>query len=141
MDRAASYKITWMTFICNIIILLHHANLKTYFPEKYTLLSAMVMDFFSALSVIAMTWFFFITGYLFYRNLDYAKIPLKWKSRVKSLVIPYIIWNTMSVILALLKRSDVFHGSWVNFIRYNYIYFKQIGSANGPLWYIFRVIE
>lgn len=47
----------------------------------------------------------------------------------------------MSVILALLKRSDVFHGSWVNFIRYNYIYFNQMGSANGPLWYIFRVIE
>lgn len=141
MNSTASYKITWMTFICNVIILFHHANLKTYFSNKYTLSSAIVMDFFSALSVIAMTWFFFITGYLFYRNLEYDKIPLKWKSRVKSLVIPYIIWNTISVILELLKGSNIFHGGLLNFIRYNYIYFNQTGSANGPLWYVFRIIE
>lgn len=58
-----------------------------------------------------------------------------------SLVIPYLIWNTASVCLQIIKVKQVFSQGILYFIRHSYIYFNQSGSANGPLWYIFRILE
>ncbi|PNV60599.1 hypothetical protein C0033_17700 [Clostridium sp. chh4-2] len=141
MNRFVSYKISWMTFICNIIILLHHANLRNYINQTSEHNLLVFMDFFSALSRIAMVWFFFISAYLFFRTADYKNIPIKWKSRAKSLLIPYIIWNTIAVLFMAINGSEVLYGGIWGGIRNNYLFLGGYGSANGPLWYIFRLLE
>lgn len=70
MDIGASYKITWAMFFCNLAILLHHANLKNYFNGDGNSIIIYVMDFFSVIAIPAMTWFFFISGYLFFRQFE-----------------------------------------------------------------------
>lgn len=54
---------------------------------------------------IAVPFFFAISGYLFSVNYTLVKTIDKYKSRVKSLVVPYLIWNCISVIwyMALFK--------------------------------------
>ena len=141
MDKICSWKLSWVTFIANVVILFHHANLKTYYPEKVTSASSNIMDFFSVISIPAMVWFFFISAYLFFRNLKLGMIPGKWRRRIKSILIPFIIWNTVSVILELAKGSNVIDGGILNFVVKNYLFIRGTGCANGPLWYLFRLME
>lgn len=107
MDIGASYKITWAMFFCNLAILLHHANLKNYFNGDGNSIIIYVMDFFSVIAIPAMTWFFFISGYLFFRQFEMNQLLRKWKSRFKSLVIPYLLWNTVAVFLLLISRTEI----------------------------------
>lgn len=37
--------------------------------------------------------FYAISGFFFFKNFDYDRLQYKWKSRLKSLVVPYIFWN------------------------------------------------
>ena len=141
MDEKFSWKITWVSFVGNVLIFLHHANLKDYYPEKTTAMSVAMMDFFSYLAVIAMSWFFFISGYLFFRNFEMSKFKDKLLSRCRTLLIPYIIWNTFSVLLQMLKGGNVLKDGALSFIKDNYVFAFGGGCANGPLWYIFRLIE
>lgn len=122
MDEKFSWKITWASFVGNVLIFLHHANLKDYYPEKTTLMSAFVMDFFSYLAVIAMSWFFFISGYLFFRNFKMSKYKSKFLSRCRTLLIPYIIWNTLSVLLQVVKGGNVLKDGALSFIKDNYVF-------------------
>lgn len=39
--------------------------------------------------------FLMISAYLFYRDFTWAKLPGKWKRRVKTLLVPYITWNLL----------------------------------------------
>lgn len=140
MDITASRKIAWTTFLANIIILLHHANLNDYLPEKTGTYADLIMNFFSALSIPVMTYFFFISAFLFFRNFKMNQLRGKLKKRVKSLLIPYIVWNTFVVLLELIKNIGILKDPFF-LIRNNYIFVNGTGCANGPLWYIFRLME
>ena len=87
MSKNVSYKISWMTFLANILILLSHA----YFDGKLEGgLIDHIMIFFSNMAVPMMEWFFFITAYFFFRKVDkLKKVGINLKSRVSSLLIPY----------------------------------------------------
>lgn len=39
--------------------------------------------------------FFMISAYLFYRNFTWDKLWKKWNSRIRSILVPYIVWNTI----------------------------------------------
>lgn len=42
--------------------------------------------------------FFVISGYLFYRNFTIEKLFKKWKSRIRTLLVPYLLWNTFTFV-------------------------------------------
>ncbi len=52
-------------------------------------------------------------------------IPEKWGRRIKSILIPFIIWNTISVILELAKGVNVMDGSILNFVVKNYPFIRS----------------
>lgn len=54
------------------------------------------------LTHVAVPLFFVISGALFYRNYTLAMTAQKWKNRFFSLCVPYLIWNTLWLLLALL---------------------------------------
>lgn len=47
---------------------------------------------------IAVPMFFVISGYLFYRNFTMDKLFKKWKSRIHTLLVPYLLWNTLTFV-------------------------------------------
>lgn len=57
--------------------------------------------------------FYFISGYLFFVGLekwDTNKFWQKLKRRSRSLLVPFLIWNTICILLKL--KGYVLHGSW-----------------------------
>ena len=45
------------------------------------------------LGQIAVPGFFLLSAYLFFRNFSWGKLTGKWKSRIFSVLIPYVVWN------------------------------------------------
>lgn len=58
---------------------------------------------------LAVPIFYFLSGYLFFRD----GIPstsgylLKWRRRIRSLLIPYLLWNLLGLLLLLLKKTSL----------------------------------
>jgi len=58
--------------------------------------------------------FFAVSGFLFYQNFNYSKLGSKLKSRVKSLFVPYVIWNVSGYLFLVLLLALPFVGSRMN---------------------------
>lgn len=56
-------------------------------------------------SIIAVPAFFFLSGYLFFRNYQPDQMLRKWKSRLFSLVIPFLLWNLLYYFAEMLLRT------------------------------------
>lgn len=55
----------------------------------------------SGLTGVAIRLFFIISGVLFYRNYTYKITLTKYKSRAKSLVVPYLFWSVLYMVLMM----------------------------------------
>lgn len=88
--------IHWMTFLLSLLVVWVHsynAELLAGGRDGFALadrLQRMVMD---GLGQIAVPGFFMVSSYLFYRNFSWNRLPGKWKSRAKSVLAPYLLWN------------------------------------------------
>lgn len=83
-------------FLALIIVMLHSYNLDIWEIDpsnKRFLLPVMSEQFIRMLSQIAVPTFFSLSGYLFFRSYDNNKYYTKVKSRIRSLVIPFLFYN------------------------------------------------
>lgn len=91
-------KITWFTFGFSILVVWAHsfnAELFMGATEAGDGLYRIEYLFGEIGAQIAVPGFFMISGYLFYRNFSWRKLGSKWKSRIRSVLIPYILWNSL----------------------------------------------
>ena len=86
-----------MSFLLSILIVYLHSV----WSVKNQILTNFRTYFFN-LQNICVPMFFFISGYLFFRNFSMDKLGYKCKKRIKSLVIPYLIWNIIAFIYSYL---------------------------------------
>ncbi len=141
MEKSLSYKISYATFIANIMILLQHSNLTGYFDLEQQDISMYIMEFFYNIALSVMSLFFFITAYLFFRKVVTVKAVLKkCRSRVYTLVIPYMIWNTVGAFFHFLG-GDYDECTVGQILRYAYLFYDGEGCGDLPLWYIFRILS
>lgn len=93
-------KIIYYSFVMSIFVVGIHA----YNIERYQL--DVKVDWFSRLVLliennvrrwadICVPFFFIVSGYLFFRTFEMDKLFDKYKSRVKTVFIPYIVWCTI----------------------------------------------
>jgi peptidoglycan/LPS O-acetylase OafA/YrhL len=88
---------------------------------------------------------FIISGYFFFRTLNDKKANGqffidKYKKRVSSLLVPYLIWNCIAIAMLYVKY-DIIEQTPLNFIDYlsgfwDFIPRAGFDPANGPLWYM-----
>ncbi len=93
-------KITIITFICSLFVIwIHTSNLDVYGidadSEGIAYFTYVLEWIFGKVIIFATPMFFFVSGFLFFRNYDLSKTVNKYKSRIKSIVVPYIVWNTI----------------------------------------------
>lgn len=91
-----SKKITLISFCLSIMIV----ELHSLWQSNNELLNR-CREYIFNIQNICVPMFFMISGYLFYRNFAYCKLLNKYKSRVKTLLVPYLIWNIISFIYSL----------------------------------------
>ena len=95
-DRWFHNKITWFSFVFSLLVIwVHSYNAELYLgksPEMEIVyrLEHRIGD---GLGQIAVPGFFMISGYLFYRDFTWSRLGEKWNRRIRSVLLPYILWN------------------------------------------------
>ena len=134
IEKNLSYKITFLNFFFTMCIVIHHLNISGMYQNNGA--AKLIINFISLLGYPAMTFFFFTSGFLFFYNLnDFNKYINKLISRIRTLIIPYILWNIITI--AVFKIVGISNG--VTFYK-NMLLINGEGPINGPLWYIFRLV-
>lgn len=120
-DSAQSVCINRVRVIFAILLVIRHAFMVDALPsmhiEDFFILGnvkSLVMAF---LSDIIVPVYFFISGYLFFFNVPnqtYDIYRTKLKKRIRTILIPYILWNAIGVALVLFKSIPIFS----NFLSY-----------------------
>ena len=103
-------KILWYNFILCILVVCIHAQNMHIFIAPVIWINRSISFLVEQIACLAVPGFFMCSGYLFYRNLTWKKIPEKLKRRVVSLVIPFFIWNFLYYILHLTARKIPYLG-------------------------------
>ena len=134
-------KITYMSYALSIIVVIRHSI--NY--SVYDNLNAHSWIFFQRViqcfTEVAVPSFFALSGYLFYQNFTYTKLKEKWMSRIKGLLVPYLIWSFLGYLYYLTLKSIPIIGNKIALdvplisprsILENWIY----SYYNGPLWFV-----
>lgn len=89
---------------------------------------------------ISVPLFFFMSSMLFYRSCDYSDLKRKLHSRIYSLLIPYLLWNTIFVLIYFtINRIPAIagHMHMHNVLADPYSFFIAIvDSRFTPLWFV-----
>lgn len=96
------------------------------------------------LARLAVCWFFTISGYYFFRYLkdeefNFKWVIRKWKKRIWSLLIPYIIWNLLMVGANYAKGvafSSIGIGTHNDLPQFAPVEWLWSGPANFPLYFM-----
>ena len=145
-------KISVISFFLSILIMsIHCYNVHIYgLQEAEDGLSRAVLHFETCankLEAVCVPMFYAVSGYLFFRDFTWRGLPGKWKRRVFTLVIPYILWCTLSYLFyvaasfipPVAKRinsestplPEISLSSWLSCIR---------NSTYTPLWFVKSLI-
>lgn len=151
-SKSFSELITFLRFplIC-LVVCIHSSVAEEYsYPDSSAVLENFVC---SSLTSGAVPAFFFISGFLFFRNgLTLESYKTKLKSRFHSLLIPYILWTLIAFAILSIKYLPVFEHYFRNLhiIPYDIRLFLMSfvdrplpqGVVSGhtpllyPLWYV-----
>ena len=94
--------VEWFHFLFSIFVIWIHAdNISSFTEAGAQVTGPFVLEGFIVkyLANLGVAGFYLCSGYLFYRGFTMEKLSGKWKSRVKTLVLPYIVWNLIYYIL------------------------------------------
>ena len=127
-----SNKITLIQFILSVAIVYQHTQWRysggIIFINK-------IHEFLFYLFEAAVPMFFMISGYLFYRTFSIEKTKEKLKSRVKTLLVPYLIWNVVYAVffvtMSLIGFVKNIHIEWNG-----KIVLQILNSDFSPLWFV-----
>ncbi|MBO4213213.1 MAG: acyltransferase [Clostridia bacterium] len=102
MEQTTSNKIKYVSYVLAIFIVIRHTT-NTPMYEGLSGAFAGIQHYIETFAVcMAIPLFFAISGYLFFTNYDPKRFYEKWKRRIFTLVIPYLVWNLLSYLAVFL---------------------------------------
>ncbi len=149
MERQFRNKITWFTFGFSVLVIwVHSLNAELFLGENGQMAGMVkaVQQFLGdSVAQIAVPGFFMISAYLFFRNFSLERLPAKWASRVRSVLVPYVLWNLIYYLGYVIGSrlpfiTNVVGKGTVPFsaaaaldavLRYSYLY---------VFWYVYQLI-
>lgn len=94
-------KVTGITFIFSMLVVFIHGYNVPLFLELTggeglgKAVACLEMFMAEVLGPVAVPGFFMLSSYLFFRNFTWNQLERKWISRIKSVLVPYIVWNAL----------------------------------------------
>lgn len=110
-------KIQVYSFFSSLLVIFIHAfNLNTYGIDKSNPIVYWIEMIISQdIGLLAVPMFFVISGFLFFRTVsDYGSITVKQKKRIKTLLIPYLLWTTIYMLFFFVLTNTIFLGKIIN---------------------------
>lgn len=100
--------------------------------DRWPIVAFVINLFSSVFADICVPLFFFISGFLFFYNSDFSKkiYLTKLKKRVKTLLVPYLIWNFVAFIILLIQV----HPRFIHFFPLLKDYRVDITSFLSSFW-------
>lgn len=142
------HKKTVVTFFLSILVVMIHVNSFALYEIDKTILTGRILD---AVRIIletnvtssAIRLFFLISGVLFYRNYTYKDTFKKYKSRVKSLLIPYLIWCSFYTVAVMILHYTPLGSRFqfdVPFTLKNLIMGVFFNDFYSSFWFVFNLM-
>ena len=122
-----------VTPICAIlVVILHQYNI-----SGLDNTSSFIISFIShGVCTVSVPIFFFISGYLFWRNVDgWDSIKHKLYRRIETIFLPFIIWNCLYAIV-LISLKNLWHELDLHEIISSVFLYKYYF----PMWFMFQLI-
>lgn len=153
ISSLVSNKMRRISYFATITIVMMHAG--AYFEAANYIgawniketLEHNLMGFMHYIGTISMSWFFFSTSFFFFVGYEVKGYREKIRKRIKSLLIPYLLWNLFMwgynflVYLRVGKVDVTFFSFFKSFIFFYWPGMKMWASINLPLWYIIRIFS
>ena len=138
----------FVSFLLSIFVLFIHS----YFAQDYvnnsfvSILNHKVSFFFSrSITQFAVPMFFILSGISFFNNYSNKKYLTKIKSRIFTLIIPYLLWNIVwmlwdifcsySFVSKFSATSELYPLTFSSILKGIFFY-----GCNKPFWFIFDII-
>ncbi|MFQ9702564.1 MAG: acyltransferase family protein [Enterocloster clostridioformis] len=141
-------KIYWLTFLFSLLVVwVHSFNGELFMgtPEAAFKVAGIERILGDGLGQIAVPGFFMVSSYLFFRGFCWEKLIPKWRSRLRSLVLPYLcgisftIWGYVAA-TRLPGLSGVVGKSPILFNGPRLFDALVFYSYNPVFWYLFQLI-
>lgn len=141
-----------MRFPLIVLVLYQHSVRYYTAPMRWSLDSANVYHFLTEMfshffCAIAVCWFFFFSGFLYFYHLEEGQfgkkwILGKWNRRIHSIFLPYLVWNLFNVLMILLV-TFVFNRVGITItsgqmegVERGPLFWFITGPIDFPLWYL-----
>lgn len=99
-DRFFDNKIRTVNGImCVLVVFLHSYNIERYNNLNWFITPLLESFVSRTVGNLAVPTFFFMSAILFFRNYDLTKVWTKYRSRISSILIPYLLWNTIYLLI------------------------------------------
>ena len=141
-------KVTWFSFALSLLVIwVHSYNAELFLGYQAAtgmvyVLEHRIGDWFGQ---IAVPGFFMISGYRFYRDFDWGKLRGKWQRRIKSLLVPYIVWNFLYYLSYVIASripavGDVVGKGVVEFSLTAVVDAVVAHTYNNVFWYLYQLL-
>ena len=109
-------KKTILSFIAALFVVIIHnsatGQYDTSSPDAFVNLTFFFRNLFAYdIGAVAVPLFFFLSGFTIFRNYRLKSYPKKMKSRVKTLLFPYLFWNLFGLLFTILITITPLRGS------------------------------
>ena len=142
-------KKTILSFIAVVfIVIIHNSATNQYAltPDFFTQTTNGLHTFFAyIIGSVAVPFFFFVSGIAFFRNYQQNLYFKKLQSRIKTILIPYLIWNIIGLLFAIIytytplssyiSGRELFDPSVKNIFEGIFLY-----KYNFQFWFLYDLI-
>ena len=135
-------------FAVFLVITIHNSAINQYQipPDNLTTATSFIRNFFSYnLGAVAVPFFFLVSGIALFRDYKPSLYKQKLTRRIKTLLIPYLIWNIFGLLFAiaytytplsqLISGREAFTPTIPNILEGIFLY-----KYNYPFWFMYALI-
>ena len=138
-------RISWLRgILCVLVVYVHCQNTDWFNAASAPWIASAEKGAASLFTAIAVPGFFFLSGYLFFRNFTWDKLRRKLVNRVFTLLIPFLLWNLIYYFIELALRNlpltaGLFDGSVVPF-RMTEIFLAAFNYKYNPVFWFMQFL-
>lgn len=138
-----------VSFLLSILVFFIHISSLANYPNTGNTISRFnqFMDFFvtEGFTRIAVPSFFIISGATFFRNFRVEIYTTKLKSRIKTLVIPYLLWNIIYLLFNIITSYTFVSRYFIGREKFDISPLNILNAifhhgCNGHFWFVFELI-
>lgn len=129
-------------FLASLLVIFAHNVAVEYSAENLTVFQNI---FQYGLPSVAVPMFFVLSGVCFFYNYTSGKLGKKLKKRIKTLFVPYILWNLVGMVIAIIfsysvlgnfvSSREMFEPNIVNVLEGVFLY-----KYNYVFWFVYNLI-